>query len=168
MHSIHAKAILFCLTNEEELLPKVIESVALMLGPLDHQSKWHPFPKGHYYEEEMGPSLKRCLLSFEKNFDPTALVSLKKETTKIEKKFSKDGKRKINIDPGYVDFCKVVLASWKKGGLKIALNDGVFAHLALRYEKGGWLPLPSTFPDFLAPTYHQDLLTIRKKLKGER
>lgn len=170
-----AKAILFLLTgpgqnqtaDEDARVEKVLPPFVDRLGPVEFQSTWHPFPKSHYYEKEMGPNLKRCFVAFKNIFEPHQLAELKNFSTQAEKKFAEGSQRAINIDPGYVDLFKVVLASGKSGGQKVALSEEVFAHTVLRFEKGKWIPFEWTYPDFREATYHEDLLKLREGLKKE-
>lgn len=157
-----AKAILFFLTNQEVLVEKVLPAFVNRLGPVALRSAWHPFPKSHYYEKEMGPNLKRCFVAFKNIFEPHRLTELKETATKLE-----GSPRRINIDPGYIDLFKVVLASGKSGGQKVALSADVFAYPLLRFEKGKWIPFEWSFPDFREPTYHEDLLKVREELKKD-
>lgn len=172
-----AKAILFLLTNQIELAQKVIAHFEPILGPLEIQSDWRPFNQSDYYEKELGKNLKRCLVSFKNIFEPHRLAELKQRTTKLEypspyplpqgERERERGRRTINVDPGYVDLFKVVLASGKAGGQKVALSKEVHAYTLLRYEKGKWIPFEWTYPDFKESTYHKELLEIRKILKKE-
>lgn len=175
IYPAEAKAILFLLTNQIELAQKVIAHFEPILGPVEIQSAWHPFDQSNYYEKELGKNLKRCLVGFKNIFEPHRLVELKELTTRLEHpsplpsptRGEGEGKRVINVDPGYVDLFKVVLASGKGGGQKVALAKEVHAYTLLRYEKGEWYPFEWTYPDFKEPTYHKDLLEIRKRLKRE-
>ena len=165
-----AKAILFLLTQNPALADAVIDHFEKILGPTEFRGAWHLFEK-KYYEEEMGADLKRCVVSFENLFEPWKLAELKRECVKIERLprplrgLAMTAGRTINIDPGYVDLFKVVLASGKGGGQKVGLAEGIYAHPLLRYEKGKWIPFEWTFPDFKADTYHSDLLKIRQSFK---
>ncbi|MDP2599643.1 MAG: DUF4416 family protein [Deltaproteobacteria bacterium] len=166
-----AKAVLFLLTQNPALADGVIAHFEKTLGPVALRGDWHLFEKT-YYEEELGPDLKRCVVGFKNPFQPWHLAELKRECIKIESGLPRPLRglamttgRKINIDPGYVDLFKVVLASGKGGGQKICIAENIHAHTLLRYEKGGWIPFEWTFPDFKADTYHGDLLKIRRSLK---
>lgn len=164
-----SKAVVFLLTSRENLAEKVILPFEKILGPVEHRSLWYPFEQSRYYEKELGPNLKRCVVGFKNIFEPERLVELKKLSQELEQKYSVLGTqysvRAINIDPGYVDFFKVVLASGKSGGQKVALSKDVFAYTLLRFEKGKWIPFEWTYPDFKAQIYHKDLLKIRESLK---
>lgn len=167
-----SKAIFFLLTSDEKKADAALQHFESLLGPSEFKSAWHPYPQGHYYEKEMGPNLKRCFVSFKNIFAPHRLAELKQLAIQFESQTStlQDSytpRRQINIDPGTIDLFKVVLASGKAGGQKVALAPGIYAHTLLRFEKGAWLDFPWTFPDFKAPTYHQDFLKIRERLRKE-
>ena len=80
---------------------------------------------------------------------------------KIECKFAVDGSRRVNIDPGYMDFHKLVLASVKFLGQKIYLGKGVYADPTLYYDKG-WKPYDWGFPDFRDGRYNDFLTLVRR------
>ncbi|MCK4351506.1 MAG: DUF4416 family protein [Candidatus Krumholzibacteria bacterium] len=151
--------------DAEEELFSALEG---LLGRIDYRGTAHQFDVSDYYEDEMGPSLKRLLVSFEPLESPTKLVRIKLDTTVIEEQFSADSGRSVNIDPGYMDYHKVVLASFKQGPQKIYLDDGVYADPVMLFQHGDFMPLPWTFPDFKAGYYAGDLTAIRKIYKEAR
>ena len=94
---------------------------------------------------------------------PTFLVEMKIRCNQMEQQLSIDGKRTVNLDAGYLDHNKVVLASAKEAGQKIYLDRGIYADLAGRYKSGKYQPFEWSFPDFRDGRYDQELLAIRKK-----
>jgi hypothetical protein len=139
-----------------------------LLGAIDYQGDPHPFTATDYYADEMGEPLERLIVSFSRLLPPTDLVRIKHETYRIEKRFEKGGGRLVNIDCGYIDYFKVVLASFKEGPQKIYLGEGVFADPVLLYQDGSFHVLPWTFPDLKAGIYMEDFLAIRKIYKRMR
>ena len=129
-------------------------------GPIDYVSIPSPFLITNYYEKEMGPDLKRVFFSFLHLVDPGTLASIKLRTNRLEEERLQNGKRRVNLDPGYMDFFKIVLASGKFGGQKIYLGQGICADLALYYDRG-WKPYDWGFPDFRQGGYNQIFTTIR-------
>ena len=159
-----AKPIVAVLAADINLLEKVVKRLGKRLGDADYIGEWRPFVHTNYYAPEMGADLQRCIISFEKIISADELPQLKAWTKEIEENFRVGGKRKINLDPGYVDYHKVVLGSGKGGGHMVLIGDGVFADVLLYYNKG-WQPLPWAYPDFRDGTYFEELTEIRKRLK---
>lgn len=153
------------LTSDTTLLPQIVKLLIKRFGPTDFSGDWVNFTYTNFYEPEMGPNLKRCLVSFQRTMPSQLLPKAKKWTQKIEDKFRLEGKRQVNIDAGYLDFCKVVLVSGKFGGHKIALTDDCFADMILDYQKGAWRPFQWCFPDFASGVYNSDLNKIRGLFK---
>lgn len=73
--------------------------------------------------------------------------------------------RPINLDVGYVDESKLILASMKNFSHRIYLSQGVYAELTLMYHKGRWDALGWTFPDYASGRYHNFLTQARDRLR---
>ena len=54
----------------------------------------------------------------------------------------------VNLDPGYLDLGKLVLASCKEAPDKLYLGEGVWGHTCLRYRFGAFSAPDHSFPDF--------------------
>ncbi len=162
------KFLITILFSDSEKLRIAINELENSFGEIDFQSEYFIFDSSDYYQEEMGSEIKRVFLSFLQLRPPDILVEAKKKSTEIEQKLAVEGKRKVNIDPGYMDYSKLVLATHKGGGCKIYLKDGVWADLIMRYEKGRFLPFPWTFPDFASGRYSEVLLRIRSIYKNQK
>ncbi len=103
-------------------------------GRTDPASGLYPFDLSDYYEEEMGQELTRQWFSFEVLRDASLLAECKLICADIEEQFlDKFSNRRANIDPGYLDYGKLVLASFKSAPDKIYIGSGVWAHICLRY-----------------------------------
>jgi len=143
-------------------LESALENLRSKWGEIDFESADHPFDMTDYYETEMGRELKRRLISFQKLAPPDCLSSAKHVCNDIEDHLSgKDG-RLVNLDIGYLDHNKIVLASFKGAGQKIYLNGGVWADMVARYRGGRYCPFDWTFPDFRDGRYDRELLQIRQ------
>lgn len=161
-----AKPIVAVLANSTELLEDAIAHLENYFGPCDFRGGWHPFTQTDYYEDEMGRGLKRCILAFKNLVPAHEANAFKGWTSEVERSFTKDGRRSVNIDPGYVDNLKMVLVSGKCGGHKICTAPGIFVDYLLWYNKG-WQPFPWSFPDFRDGTYDDELTSIRKIFKEQ-
>jgi hypothetical protein len=155
------------LSGQDKLFSEIEKPLTELYGPIDFRSNILPFDFTDYYKKEMGSGIKRYFLSFEDLIDPGILVSIKRETNRIETKFSEKDLRKINLDPGYLDFHKVVLASGKFGGQKIYLSQGIYADMTLRYIQGKFHPTDTAFPDFKSGQYVNFFMTIRQIYKKQ-
>lgn len=102
----------------------------------------------NYYEKEMGSHLNKQLFSFLELRPAEHLPDIKVATNKIEEEFRKDGGRVVNIDPGYVNAAKMILATTKDYDHRIYLNRGIFGDLHLRFSKGKFQVNEWTYPDY--------------------
>ncbi|MEN3046405.1 MAG: DUF4416 family protein [Candidatus Hydrothermales bacterium] len=152
--------------NDKDVVLKAKDELIKKIGEIDYESPIFDFNFTSYYEKEMGKDIKRIFYSFKDLIDPAKIVEIKYISFGIEKKImDSEGKRKVNIDPGYMDFFKVVLVSFKPGGYKIYLDKGVYADITLWYEKGKFKPLLTSFPDFKNNIYEKTFLKIREIYK---
>lgn len=142
-------------------LSKIQVDLEKIWGPVDAASKTFPFNLTDYYTPEMGGGLQRKFLTFEKLMSPCGLTEIKERTTAIENRWRVNDKRVVNLDPGYLDSHKIVLASHKFGGHKIAIAPGVYADMVLRYQRGSYQPFDWTFPDFRLEDYHLFFTKVR-------
>ncbi|MDQ3001503.1 MAG: DUF4416 family protein [Fibrobacterota bacterium] len=155
------------------LAPVQRPSVALwdalepVFGPIDFKGDFTAFDNTGYYREEFGGGLYRGFISFSGLDSPERLPDLKHEAARLEAAWSKEAKRMYNLDIGYMDPDKVVLASFKRGPCKLYLRDGVYGDLLLKYAKGRFDPMLWAFTDFQDGRYHKSLLVIRDKMKSD-
>jgi hypothetical protein len=118
-----------------------------------------------YYAAEMGPKLKRIFLSFARPAALDGIWKTKLRTNRIEKKFSLNGRRTVNIDPGYVDLSKMVLFSTKDYSHRPYLAKGIFAEVTLYYREGTFRTWPWTYPDYRQDSYIDIFNHIREMHK---
>ena len=159
-------AVLYC---EEEPLAQARAAMVKKFGEEDFVGEPIAFDHTAFYEKEMGSPLLRIFISYRRLVIPDELVTAKLESARIEEELAGiGGRRRVNIDPGILDYQKVVLASFKFQGQKIYLGSRVWADLTLYYRKGGWSVFEWTFPDFKAGLYDKTLLEIRRIFKQQR
>ncbi len=139
--------------RESEVLEKTVNILEADFGDVSLRSPEFNFDFTDYYNVEMGSSLKKIFIGFDTPISPGRLVTIKPYTNKLEERFGSRGddgriKRKINIDPGYVDSGKIVLASTKNRSQRIYLGDGIYAEVTLLFKGKRFEPLPWTYSDF--------------------
>lgn len=156
---------LFCgfLCADSILQTRVESELAAQFGPIDFQSPLFPFTITTYYEREMGRGLLRKFVAFSSLIDKGSLAEIKLFTNAIEQRYaSLDGKRRINIDPGYLELGKVVLATTKDRQHRIYLGKGIYAEVTLRYVGKHYRSWEWTYPDYCTPEYIETFETMRK------
>ncbi len=146
-----------------EVLNKAYKMLQDKWGSFDFEGEDHAFDITEYYENEMGKNLKRRFIAFEKLVSPEILVNAKITCNEIEEILEIKNKRGINLDIGYLDHNKIILASAKGAGQKIYLSDGIYADFIARFGKGNYQPFEWCFPDFKDGRYNLELLQIRDK-----
>jgi hypothetical protein len=103
----------------------------------------------------MGAGLLRRFVCFHPLRSPAELSAVKLHTQTIEDRYrslrGNFASRRINIDPGYVESGKVVLASTKNASHRVYLAGGIYAEAALLYHDGGFHGCPYTYPDYVWP-----------------
>jgi hypothetical protein len=159
------KLICGMISSRTERLDAAAEELARAFGDVDLRSEVMDFDFTHYYDQEMGSPLLRQFVSFAELRRADALVEAKLRTHAIEADFARrsDGqpRRPINLDPGYIEPSKLVLASTKNFSHRIYLGRGVYAEVTLRYRRGRWEPLEWTFPDYRSRRYDAFLTAAR-------
>jgi hypothetical protein len=145
-----------------DVIQPILES---HFGPVDFVSKDYPFDQTNYYESEMGQGLVRSLITFTTLRSPEELASLKVLTNQMEQGHfcTPEKQRTANLDVGYLDHNKIVLASVKGLGQKIYLSQGVYADMVARYKNGRYQPFEWSFPDFKDGRYDAEWTVIRKR-----
>jgi hypothetical protein len=125
----------------------LVSALEKNFGKIEEQSDELDFEFTKYYEKEFGKGLKKSYFCFQGDFDIEKLSEIKLFCTELEKIYSKDGRRLVNIDPGYATKNSFVLASFKERAHRIFLKQGVYADLELVYENNEWHSFTWTFAD---------------------
>jgi hypothetical protein len=155
------KLIVPMFTGEAMLFEHAQEVLIACFGPLDYRSARLPFAHTAYYTPEFGAALQRQIITFARLIDPGDLGAIKRHTNALEQRLSRAGKRRINLDPGYVSAAKLVLATTKDHSHRIYLGQGIYAEVTLSYHHGDWQALPWTYPDYASDTYRAILREVR-------
>ena len=160
-----AKLIAGFLYSDLDVLDNAKRSLCRSFGKIDFESPQMEFRYTSYYHDEMGDGLKRLFVSFERLIDTGIAYKTKLTTNALEKKLSQNGKRRINIDPGYIDMAKLVLFSTKDYAHRICAGRGIFAEVTLFYKDGRYNPWPWTYPDYKTEEYARIFNSVRELYK---
>ncbi|NSW75394.1 MAG: DUF4416 family protein [Candidatus Atribacteria bacterium] len=156
------KLFIATLYEEERVLHIVLEPLQEHFGKIEWQSHPIPFTYTDYYRD-IGTNLVRVFLVFKSLIDPGQLAEIKWITNEIEKSTGDNAKeRKINLDPGYFDGGKIVLATTKNFAHRVYIGKGIFAEATIKWERGDFRPFPYTYPDYASPEYRPILFQIRE------
>jgi len=149
-----------------EMLDTAIREIVKVYGEIDCETDLLDFDITTYYEKEFGSSLKRRLFSLKNLILPSDIIDVKLKAYELEERFSVSGKRRVNIDPGYVSLSRVVLSTGKDYTHRIYLDKGVYADLTLIYKKDvGYMPLQWTYPDYSSSLFLNFFMNVRNILK---
>ena len=127
-----------------------------------------PFPDTETYRQTMGTSLRRQFFALEALQPQDVLADVKHKTIEIESAIADGGDfevpRPINIDPGLLNDCRVILATTKDYAHRIYRDRGIWEEVTLIFRGGRFEALPWTYPDFRQPAYHEYFTTLRDDL----
>jgi hypothetical protein len=151
----------------EALIRTVIAELEGIFGPTDWVSEGLLFDRTRYYAREMGWPLYRRFVAFKDLIRPDTIVDLKLKTNALEERYLQDGKRQINIDPGYISLERLVLATGKNYTHRIYLSQGIYADLTLIFHRGTFRALEWTYRDYAAPEVINCFNEIRQRYKDE-
>jgi hypothetical protein len=157
-----AKLIASMFTASEEFLEEAQFRLVQEFGPIDYESGLLPFDHTAYYAAEFGENLKRRFVAFEELVHPGELAEIKLLTNALEMEWAVEGKRRINIDPGYVSHSKLVLATTKDHAHRIYLGQGIYAEVTLHFRNGTFRAWPWTYSDYASPP----LVAIFNQIRG--
>ena len=157
------KLVVGLLMKDKTLFEPLAMELTSLFGSPDMVSKWMPFDYTTYYEPELGSPLFRRLLTFKTLIQQQDLATIKVATNRLEGAYSRNHRRKVNIDPGYLLFERFVLASGKNFSHRIYIGHRIYADLTLIYRRGAFETLPWTYPDYADKPIIGFLEQVRRK-----
>jgi hypothetical protein len=165
------KLIVGMLSQQATLFDLAQQRMQTLWGAIDIHSEVMPFNYTDYYESQMGQALLRKFVGFAELIDPAQLAAIKHQSDRIETAFSQmpEGRqlgvtRPINLDPGYIEPSKLVLASTKNYSHRIYIGDSMYAECTLHFHKGKWCGWPFSYPDYTSGNYDSFLTRARHLL----
>ncbi len=164
------KLIIGVIYHDEEVLRQALDILTREFGEIEAVSEEFSFSGefSTYYDEEIGGEGLRRIYSFKETVDPTRQADIKIRTNEIEAEFSVDGKRKINLDPGFINHGRLLLATTKETGFRIPLKEGIYTELTLFWARGGWQKLPWTYRDYQSERVQKFITEVRHSYLDER
>ena len=165
------KLIIGILAADEDALKAALDACIAEFGKTDLVSEVFPFDKTDYYSDQSGTSILRQFVTIEKLIEPGRLAQIKHKTNQIEQAIAEGinspWPRPVNLDPGYLEPSKLVLASTKNFAHRIYIGDNMYAEITLRFDKGKWADYTHTFPDYKDRRYHNFLSRARERVVNQ-
>lgn len=148
------------LYNAPEIFEKAKKVLRENFGEILHISPAMPWDYSNYYKDELGWPLYRSFIFFKNIIDPVTIADIKLKAIEIERYFSRNDRRQINLDPGYLTLSKVVLTSTKNYAHRIYLGKGIYGEVTLIYRDKTYNPHLYTYRDY------KDNINIFMKVRG--
>lgn len=157
------KMILGVIYHDAKIRDAALDVLCKRYGPIEDASEEFSFSRTYsdYYDAEIGGECFRRIYSFRDTVDPSRQAQIKIDTNRIEESFSVDGKRRINLDPGFMNAGRLLLATTKPGFFRIPLSDGIYSELTLIWSRGAWQTFFWTYRDYQSESVHAFLRGVR-------
>jgi hypothetical protein len=136
------------MSSDTTLMNEIERRLSEKFGEIDLASDLFSFNYTDYYTQEMGGNLQKKFISFSEMVMIETLPDIKNFTNDVEQQHTDDGKRRINIDPGYVTHAQMVLATTKPYTHRIYLGKGIYADLTYICRRKMFHTLEWTYPDY--------------------
>jgi hypothetical protein len=152
-------------------LAEVESRLSAEYGAIDLRSPVIPFTFTDYYRRETGDRILRAFFSFERLMEADRLPEIKHWTNVLEAEFAQAGgpsgpsgevQRPVNLDPGYIEHSKVILASTKNFYHRMYLGRGIFGEVTMHFRNSAWEFFPWTYPDYQSEEYRKFFLELRQ------
>lgn len=151
------------MSSDMSLMEDVKHYLAETFGTIELASTIYLFDAySNYYAEEMGTGLQKQFISFAPMIAVETLPAIKHAAHTLEQASAIDGKRRINIDPGYVTHAQMVLATTKPYSHRIYLGNAIFAELTYLCKGKAFYPLEWTYFDYREAFARDFFLHVRQ------
>ncbi|MCK5450675.1 MAG: DUF4416 family protein [Candidatus Omnitrophica bacterium] len=142
------KLIVSFIYKDKVKMSEVETRLKSVYGQLEDLKKQLMFDYTDYYRNEFGKPLKRKLICFKKLVRRDDIAKIKLFTNRIENRFCIEGKRTVNVDPGYVNDAKLVLLTTKDYTHRVYIGRQIFAESTLFFKDNSFNSWPWTYPDY--------------------
>lgn len=161
---VPVKLVIGLLGADPEILKQAQERLRGRFGAEEETMPPIPFTWTRYYAEELGEAPWRSFVSYETLIPREELPGIKRWTNDLETELSRNGKRTVNLDPGYMTLGQFFLATTKDQRHRVYVGNGIFVEGTLYFEEGAWHPFPWTYRDYRSEEYKPWFLAARAKL----
>ena len=144
-----------CFSRHDDARAWARQRMEEAFGPIALASESFDFGHTAYYAPTMGDRLIKQLWAFSRPVDVGLLPAIKRATNALEAEAAALSRwpeeRPVNLDPGYLEPGKLVLATTKDQAHRLHVGDGIFGEVTLQWRDGAWQPWPWTYADYREP-----------------
>ena len=164
------KLIIGIIYHDKDVLDRALSALTEAFGEIEDVSTEFSFSREYssYYDGELGGEGMRRIYSFRELIEPQRQSEIKLFTNSLEERFSVDGNRRINLDPGFISHGRLLLSTTKPTGFRIPLQEGIYAELTLFWARGKWQKLPWTYRDYQSELVQKFITKVRRKYLNQR
>ncbi len=134
--------------SDSEVYSKVKDILKKIYGDISLEGGEYDFNFTDYYLDEFGANLKKRFVLFEDLIETKLISQIKIDLIKLESSMSEQGKRIINIDPGYITENEVIVPSTKPLPHRTPLEHELFADKQLEFKDSEVITFRHTFADY--------------------
>ena len=161
-----AKLFIGVLFSSEAALAEMEKALTRKFGEMDFRTNNIPFVHAKHYSD-MEPAQFKVLYSFRRLIRREDIVKIKLYTNRLEKRFSENKVRKVNVDPGYLTLSNVYLATGRDFFHRTYLRKGIFIENEYRYVARRYQPWDWTYPDYQKPEYLYFFHEVRRMYNNQ-
>ena len=133
------------LYSDKSYLSKAKESLLEIFGSTLLETPSVSWDYSEYYKEEIGSPIMRTFIFFKDLINRSEIADIRLRTNDIETLLSTNGKRNVNIDPGYLTLANVILATTKGYSHRNYLGKGIYGEVSLLYREKDKAFVPNIF-----------------------
>ncbi len=164
------KLIIGVIYSEKQIFDTAMARIVEKFGDYDMVSEEFSFSQefSNYYDGELGGEGMRRIYSFDRLVDASEQAEIKEWTNALELELAVNGDRRINLDPGFINHGRLMLATTKKAGFRIPLKRGIYTELTLYWARGEWHKLPWTYRDYQSEKVQKFITRARARYLAQR
>lgn len=155
--------------SDRTLMDPICDRLTEQHGPiLDRLEPFLLSEHTNYYEQEMGAELWKTFVVFRNVITVEHPACYKHESNRLEESYAVEGRRRANIDPGYLTLFNFCLLTTKGFAHRVYLEDGIWVEVTLKAHDRRYHPLPWTYADYKTPEALAFLESGRRFLKENK
>lgn len=147
------KLIVGFLAAEKDVLESARRVLSERFGAETEAMDPIPFIWTRYYADELGEFPWRAFASYETLIPRETIVDIKHYTNELESRFSRNGLRRVNLDPGYMTLGQFFLATTKDQRQRVYVREGIYVEPTLYFQDGVFRPFDWTYRDYRSEEY---------------